>query len=73
MTATAKPAGLPCPECKTLIQIDLAALLERDEFTCPGCDLVMTLDRSQSAEALAAAEKVVEAMRELDQLKDRWK
>lgn len=73
MTAPTRPTGLPCPECGTLIRIDLEALLECDDFACPGCGLAITLDRSRSAEALAAAEKVVEAMREMQQVKDRWK
>ena len=60
MTQTPKTAGLPCPECKTIIPISLDSLLAERNFRCPNsdCRLVVSLDRSQSRDALDAAMKL---------------
>lgn len=65
--------GLPCPSCGARIVIDVRELLLRDSFACPACGLTLDLDRKRSEGALRAAEKVVVAMQEIDDLKKRWR
>jgi len=64
---TNRPSGMPCPECRFFIQISLEDLLYKQSFKCPSCLLEITMDRSNSQEALKLLQDVKIAMDEVKQ------
>lgn len=62
-----QPTGIPCPDCKTLIQTTMAELLgERDIYVCPCCGCTLTLMRQASAPALNELTPVYERQKDLE-------
>lgn len=62
--SSARPTGIPCPDCSTLIPADLESLLDPGrDFVCPCCGCRLVLMREASAQALSELEKVAEAQR----------
>jgi predicted RNA-binding Zn-ribbon protein involved in translation (DUF1610 family) len=57
--------GLPCPKCATVIPLKAEDLLFSIRFVCPNCGLAISLDRSESREALDALEEFYYAMEEI--------
>ena len=52
MTMNQRPRGLSCPECSTLIIIDIADLLQTGKLICPNCQLELNMDKQKSAESI---------------------
>jgi len=52
MTMNQRPRGLSCPECATLIVVDINDLLITGKLTCPNCKLELQMDRHKSAESI---------------------
>ncbi len=69
----ADPAGVPCPKCKSRIEIKLEELLTRSYFRCKACGLELTLNRFQSRESLEALEKLQGAIETLQSIKQQYK
>ncbi len=59
------PSGMPCPECQFFIQISLEDLLYKQSFQCPSCLLEITMNRSNSQEALQLLQDVKIAIDEV--------
>lgn len=58
-------SGMNCPACRMFIPISASQLLYDGGITCPHCGLTMTVDKSQSRQALDALKKVEEAARKV--------
>lgn len=64
---TDRKAGIPCPDCGTLIPVTIFDLLSSSgNFVCSCCGRILTLMRQESAQALDELQKVAEAQRNLD-------
>ncbi len=50
--------GLPCPQCRFLIEMSIERLLYQSEFKCPACFLTLTMDRMSSQPALELLQKL---------------
>lgn len=57
--------GMNCPVCRMFIPISISHLLYDGGITCPHCGLMMTVNRSQSKQALDALKKVEDATRKV--------
>ena len=61
--------GFPCPQCGLRIRLSLPAFLSVQAIDCPGCGLVMEMDKSQCTrmiellQDLRNADESVQAMR----------
>lgn len=69
----AEPAGIPCPECKSRIEVKIEDLLKRSYFRCKTCGLELTLNRFQSRESLQALQKLQGAIETLQSIKQQYK
>jgi transposase-like protein len=54
--------AVPCPECKFPIRFSIVQILFDSEFKCPGCGLVLHLDRNESRKSLEALQQIHIAM-----------
>lgn len=57
MATNNRPRGLSCPECSTLIVIDISNLVMTGRITCPNCQLELLMDKDKSAESIAVLMK----------------
>lgn len=57
--------GLNCPVCRTFIPVDMFDLLHKNDIACPGCGLRLTINKTQSKQALDALAKVEQAVRKV--------
>lgn len=72
LTDTARPHGLNCPVCQAFIATSMTDLLHKGHLDCPGCGLRLTINRTQSKqalEALAKVEKSIQNLRETETFK----
>jgi len=60
--------GLPCPLCRTKLQLTLEFIFENPSSACPSCGCVMTFPRDDK---LYSEYKLVKT--EMDQLKKQMK
>lgn len=56
---------LPCPSCGFLISLSLQDLITAQGFTCPKCQLELTMNRDASEEALKHVQNFYVAMKDL--------
>lgn len=61
--------GFKCPKCTFFIEISVRSLLYEASHKCPGCGLVLTLDRQESGVALGLVQKLHTAMENLESTK----
>lgn len=54
-------SGMDCPACRMFIPISISQLLYDGGIMCPHCGLMMTINKSQSRQALEALKKVEDA------------
>ncbi len=59
--------GLPCPECGIIIPVTMQQLLFSPRITCPACALSLTVDQTESAEALDSLRAYYNRMEEIKQ------
>lgn len=57
--------GMNCPVCQMFIPISVSQLLYDGEIMCPYCGLTMTINKSQSNQALDALKKLEDATTKL--------
>ena len=67
-----KRPGLKCPECDFLIEISIPQLLSQDDFRCPGCGLILSLERASSRESLEALSQIQVAIENLELTKGKY-
>ena len=60
--------GIKCPQCQSLIEINPVALAACAPVICGSCGLELTVDRTQSAEALKALQKLVTGVQKAETL-----
>lgn len=60
-TAGQRVSGLNCPDCMMFMPVSISQLLYDGGVTCPHCGLTMTINKSQSRQALDALKKVEDA------------
>lgn len=68
-TQKQKEPGMLCPRCNFFILFTIEDILYKTEFTCPGCSLKLTLNRSQSRESLEALQQLHVAIKNLESVK----
>lgn len=61
--------GMPCPKCGFFIEMSIYSLLSQAEFKCPGCLLVLKMDRAESKPALELLQTVNTQMENLQKAK----
>jgi predicted RNA-binding Zn-ribbon protein involved in translation (DUF1610 family) len=61
--------GFPCPECGFAIKISIKQLLYESRFKCPGCGLVLEMDRCESRKSLEALQQIHVAMVNAEKVK----
>lgn len=62
--------GLNCPECNFFIQFSLADLLYKQDFSCPGCGLKLSMNREQSRESMELIQKLYIAHENVNKTKN---
>lgn len=55
-------SGMDCPVCKQFIPVSIQQLLFEGSISCPHCGLSLTINRTQSKQALDALQKVQDAV-----------
>lgn len=67
-TPQMKPISIKCPKCGADIFIgSIDSLLSNSFFICSKCSLKLSLDKSKSAQALQALQKVNDAQKKVEQ------
>jgi transcription initiation factor IIE alpha subunit len=61
--------GLTCPQCRFRMQFTIQELLYSQRFTCPGCGLVLTMNRAESRESLDALQQLHVAMTNVERVR----
>lgn len=63
--------GIVCPQegCGFFIEISIPALLQKDHHKCPGCGLMLTLDRANSRESMSALSQLQAAIDNINAVK----
>lgn len=56
--AAQRISGMNCPVCRMFVPISISQLLYDGGIMCPHCGLMMTINKSQSKQALDALKKV---------------
>ncbi|MCT7979823.1 phage terminase large subunit family protein [Laspinema olomoucense] len=67
--STNRSPGMPCPECGFFIEMSIESLLYKQGFTCPGCLLELTMERTSSQPALELLQKVQTSMEKVQKTK----
>ena len=57
-----RQSGMSCPVCNGFIPISIFQLLHDEAVTCPHCGLSLTVNRSQSQQAMDALKRLDKAM-----------
>lgn len=68
----AKKQGLVCPECKFLIELSITKLLSIEDVFCPGCGLVLTIDRAASRDSMEALNNLNVAIENFNMVKNKY-
>lgn len=63
--AAQRVSGMNCPVCQMFIPISIPQLLYEGGIMCPHCGLMMTINKSQSKQALDALKKVEDATKKV--------
>lgn len=63
--------GIPCPECHFPIRPSIQELLFKSQFCCPGCGLVLQLDRSESRRSLELLQQLHIAMTNAEKAREQ--
>lgn len=61
------PQGFCCPECQQKILVNYLQLLQTGQVQCPMCGLILTMERQQSAAALALIEQSIGQLQQAEQ------
>ncbi len=64
--------GLTCPECGFFMEFSIVSLLQNTEHVCPGCGLVLSLDRASSGASLQALSQLQAAVENLEATRDKY-
>lgn len=64
-TAVQRVNGMNCPACQMFIPVSVSQLLYDGGIMCPCCGLTMTINKSQSNQALDALKKLEDATKKL--------
>jgi uncharacterized paraquat-inducible protein A len=68
----AKKQGFGCPECKFPIEMSIQQLLRSEDVFCPGCGLVLTIDRAASRESMEALNQLNVAIENFNMVKNKY-
>jgi DNA-directed RNA polymerase subunit RPC12/RpoP len=66
-----KLPGLDCPSCGFRMIISVPMLLSGEPVICPSCRLKLTVEREQSKACLTELEKVYEAVKNVETVKNK--
>jgi hypothetical protein len=60
---------MPCPSCNFFIKMPIAELLASPGFSCSGCGLRLSLDRSSSLKSMELLQDIHVAMKNAETVK----
>lgn len=63
MMQTQNVSGMKCPQCEGFIPIEIWQITGAAPIVCPYCELSLTINKSESKEAIIALSKINSAMK----------